>query len=163
MRLRLAVLHPSLVLKRLLQNLADAKAGNGRTKAERENDLDEAEIVKLITAYAKGESDGPASQVMQDLLDRASGDGEEDVQCGVCFEPSDSPVTLPLCGHSACRLCVLSHFAICEDESQQVRLLRCSQILTGQAVVSALQAGTSRRRRCARHPAGDADGGARSR
>ena len=84
MRLRQAVLHPTLVLKRLTDNLAEAK-GKAKTKAEREVEVDEGEIAKMIENYAKGE--GGNEKLIQEMLDRDDGVGEVQ-ECEICLDVS---------------------------------------------------------------------------
>lgn len=88
MRLRQAVLHPELVLKRLAHNLEEKKKTKGRSRADLDGDLDEESIKKLIGNYGKrGEESGAyQSQVLQDLLASQDADEEEAAECVICME-----------------------------------------------------------------------------
>lgn len=94
MRLRQAVLHPTLVLKRLTDNLAEAK-GKSKTKAEREVQVDEGEIAKMIQNYAKGEGGNEA--LIQEMLDRDEGVGEVQ-ECEICLDVSRASLLLSVRG-----------------------------------------------------------------
>lgn len=87
MRLRQAVLHPSLVLKRLSSNL-EANKGKDRTEEEEAADIDDEAIKKMITDYATA-GGAFAKSALDDIL---QGD-EEDViefvgQCMICLDVS---------------------------------------------------------------------------
>lgn len=73
MRLRQAVLHPSLVLKRLKENLEQNKKLKGRSSADKATDLDEQDIQELIEKYGGLEVDD-----------------EETRECAICFDVSFS-------------------------------------------------------------------------
>lgn len=81
MRLRQAVLHPSLVLKRLSQNLEANKKLKGRSASDRAGDIDEEAIKALISGYGKG---GGLDALLDD-------DDQQSQECAVCFD-----VSLPL-------------------------------------------------------------------
>jgi len=97
MRLRQAVLHPTLVLKRLKENLA-AK-GKARKAATDDDDdldlthgmLDDTAIQKLIERYsASKDGEGPDEKLLQELLEpKEEGDAvEDDSECMLCMEVS---------------------------------------------------------------------------
>ena len=98
MRLRQAVLHPTLVLKRLKENLA-AK-GKARKAADNDDDddldlthgmLDDTAIQKLIERYsASKDGSGPDEKLLQELLEpQEEGDAvENDSECMLCMEVS---------------------------------------------------------------------------
>lgn len=124
MRLRQAVLHPQLVLKRLAQNLAEKKKLKGRTQSDIDGELDEEGIKKLLDSYSgtdKEEEGGRRegaypSQVLQALLD---GDEEVD-ECVICFEALTSPVVLPKCFHKGCRECIEELLGQYEERGEDV-------------------------------------------
>ncbi|KAI5480346.1 hypothetical protein MNV49_000921 [Pseudohyphozyma bogoriensis] len=117
MRLRQAVLHPQLVLKRLAQNVAESKRKN-RTDAERAADLEDASIVKLITNYGGG-----SAQTVDELSQEV--EAEEEEECCICHDVAETPVYMPKCGHVACRECAMAHFAEQEERGEEPRCPRC--------------------------------------
>ena len=91
MRLRQAVLHPSLLLKRIAQNLAEAK-GKPKTDEEAAADAVEKGIQSLVEAYggmSKEETASLHSQTNELLATQV---------CAICFEVSLTPAR-PL-GHA---------------------------------------------------------------
>lgn len=124
MRLRQAVLHPQLVLKRLAQNLAEKKHAKARTQDDLDGDLDEEAIKKLLNSYSgtdgkegsQAEGGAYQSQVLQALLD---GEEEED-ECVICFEAVTSPVLLPKCLHKGCRDCIVALLGQYEERGEDV-------------------------------------------
>jgi DNA repair protein RAD5 len=91
-RLRQAVLHPTLVLKRLNLNIKEQRKAKGRSAEERAADQDLDSIKSLIDRYATGsgsqddrELSLASSQVMEELLEGGDDDASE---CLVCQEVS---------------------------------------------------------------------------
>ena len=88
MRLRQAVLHPSLVLKRLASNL-EANKGKDRTEEEEAGDLDDEAIKKLITDYATA-GGAYTKSALDDIL---QGDDADEIevagQCMICLDVCD--------------------------------------------------------------------------
>ncbi|GAA5863251.1 hypothetical protein JCM1840_002523 [Sporobolomyces johnsonii] len=129
MRLRQAVLHPTLVLKRLKENLA----AKGKTLTADDDDelalagdLDESAIQKLIERYSATKEGTYASGVLKELLEpKAEGEGGEG-ECMLCMEPVEIPVWLPRCWHSGCKGCVLQHFVDCQEAGEEPRCPVCS-------------------------------------
>ncbi|GAA6061262.1 hypothetical protein JCM10212_000703 [Sporobolomyces blumeae] len=133
MRLRQAVLHPTLVLKRLKENLAAKGVRRSLTDAELEVDLtsgelDEVGIRKMIENYASSKNGGAGSDALQELLaPKEEADPlDSDTECMLCLEPVEIPVYLPRCGHSGCKGCVLSHILDAQETGQEARCSACS-------------------------------------
>lgn len=86
MRLRQAVLHPTLVLSRLTSNI-EANKGKHRTEAEQEGDLDEESIKDLITGYTA--ANGADAKALLASLGKDD-DLEAEGQCMICLDVSRS-------------------------------------------------------------------------
>jgi DNA repair protein RAD5 len=96
MRLRQAVLHPTLVLKRLKENLA--AQGKSRKAADTDDleiatgDIDDYAIQKMIEKYSASKDGTFGDEVLEGLLEpKEEGDiVEDDSECILCFEVSVS-------------------------------------------------------------------------
>lgn len=90
MRLRQAVLHPHLVLKRLVSNLKANKAIKGRSALELQGDLDEDAIRKMIVGYGEDGDGSYAKGVLEGIL--GEGDDKDDEgeiePCMICMDVS---------------------------------------------------------------------------
>lgn len=80
-RLRQAVLHPLLVLKRLNMNIEAKKKIKGRSAAEKAGDVEDDTIKALLDDYAAGSD----SKDMEVLL-RGTAEQEEMEECLICHE-----------------------------------------------------------------------------
>lgn len=136
MRLRQAVLHPGLVLKRLSQNLAANKKLKGRTKAEKLADVEEEGIKLLIESY--GGRVQSSSKAGEGTVDDTEEDPVDD--CIICLEVSPdsrlwgrmlirvilqalvAPVQMTKCDHKACRECIEAVLAQYEEQGDEVSL-----------------------------------------
>ncbi|SCV70982.1 BQ2448_3744 [Microbotryum intermedium] len=118
MRLRQAVLHPSLVLKRLEANLRE------------KGDADERAIQQRIIKYLGSSSlaDAMLDEATNGVLEPAEEEEEGHTDCMVCGDLIAQPVWLPDCGHSGCRACVTQHFYNCEEKGEEPR---CPECLSG--------------------------------
>ncbi|GAA5974575.1 hypothetical protein JCM5350_001200 [Sporobolomyces pararoseus] len=148
MRLRQAVLHPTLVLKRLKENLATQ--GRRPITSNDSDDLeaqikegqriDDFAIQKMIEQYSRGK-DG-SDEVIEGLLEpKEEGDVvmDDDSECMVCFEPIEIPVFIPRCQHSGCKGCVLSHLLDAQENGQEPRCPVCSSGPLTEKEISTLQ------------------------
>ncbi|GAA6039077.1 hypothetical protein JCM8097_005308 [Rhodosporidiobolus ruineniae] len=143
MRLRQAVLHPSLVLKRLKEKLNEQgvkKRAASPSEPNGVDELDERDIQRMIERFTKGEDLGlsvgsggaggkakeVASQAIDDLLEVKDEDqvGEGD-ECPLCLEPFEIPIWMPRCGHSGCKGCVLSHLEDLQNAGEEPRCPIC--------------------------------------
>ncbi|TNY22091.1 SNF2 family N-terminal domain-containing protein [Rhodotorula diobovata] len=144
MRLRQAVLHPSLVLKRLKENLRAAGIKKRSALVVDDTDADEHEdvaIERLIERYMRGAKSGKeAERAIEELLQpKGEPDAEGEGECMLCMEPVEVPVWLPHCGHSGCKGCVLQHFADCQDAGEPARCPVCSAGPLSERELAALQ------------------------
>lgn len=95
MRLRQAVLHPTLVLKRLKENLA--AQGKPRKNADVSDlelataNMDDYTIQKMIEKYSAAKDGSFGDEVLEGLLEpKEEGDVvEDDSECMLCLEVSD--------------------------------------------------------------------------
>lgn len=92
----------------------------GRSSADREGDLDDEAIKKMITGYAGSVEGTDATQVVKGLLDAELEDEDLATDCMLCLDVAEAPVFLPGCMHSGCRDCVLAHFAAAEEAGDEV-------------------------------------------
>ncbi|KAK4698930.1 DNA repair protein RAD5, partial [Phenoliferia sp. Uapishka_3] len=120
MRLRQAVLHPSLVLKRLIQNLAASKKLKGKSKAENEADAEEEVIQKLIARFSESRLHGGGQVKVEQL----AGADEDAPQCLICFDPAEDPVYLP-CNHVGCKECIMGFLTDLEGAGDEMRCPDC--------------------------------------
>ncbi|KAL8292853.1 hypothetical protein RQP46_000547 [Phenoliferia psychrophenolica] len=123
MRLRQAVLHPSLVLKRLVQNLEASKKLTGKSKDEIQADVEEEVIRKLIARFTESRYHGGASQKAVDVLALAGADADAP-GCAICFDPAEDPAYLP-CDHVGCKECVMALLTELESNGEEVRCPVC--------------------------------------
>ncbi|GAA5823645.1 hypothetical protein JCM11251_000709 [Rhodosporidiobolus azoricus] len=153
-RLRQAVLHPSLVLKRLKENLAAKgvkRAAADDPELALAGALDERGIQSLIERWGKGEELGiesleegaivgvkmagggkekererRSSQV--EGVDDEMGDAkveEGDEDCPLCMEPFEIPTWMPGCQHVTCKGCVLAHLEDLQNAGEPGRCPVC--------------------------------------
>ncbi|BGP39099.1 DNA helicase rad5 [Rhodotorula kratochvilovae] len=143
MRLRQAVLHPSLVLKRLKENLR--LAGIKRTAIDDDapapaGEFEDVAIQRLIERYMRGAKSGKeAERAIEELLEPKGEADEGEGECMLCMEPVEVPVWLPHCGHSGCKGCVLQHFTECQDAGEPARCPVCSAGPLTERELAALQ------------------------
>ncbi|GAA6012072.1 hypothetical protein JCM10207_005118 [Rhodosporidiobolus poonsookiae] len=148
-RLRQAVLHPSLVLKKLKENLAaqgiklPASDDNAPLSASASGEMKEATIARLIERYTAGraiglvqqeEGEGGSGSGAREKVEMAIGAvldvdedpiGVDDGDCPLCMEPLEIPVWMPRCSHSACKGCVLSHLEDLQNAGEEPRCPIC--------------------------------------
>jgi DNA repair protein RAD5 len=140
MRLRQAVLHPSLLLKKLAQNLAESK-GKPKTDDEVIAEVAEKSIQSLVEAYGGISKDEVVNLLSQTAEPSLLG-------CCICFEvsppsfrvsqftrvgadpptysqPMETAVFLPDCKHHACKECLIDHFSALEEKGEEPRCPVC--------------------------------------
>lgn len=88
MRLRQAVLHPTLVLKRLVQNLATSKKEGGRSKADRALDAEDEAIKRLISRFSESRYQPGSAQNGSDELMLLDDEDEDVPECSLCLDVS---------------------------------------------------------------------------
>ncbi|KAF8514339.1 SNF2 family N-terminal domain-containing protein [Hysterangium stoloniferum] len=108
MRLRRAVLHPSLVQAKETAEVSKSDSSNGQV-----------DIDALIAKFTEGDGERDtlpntfAEGVLKGL-DEAAGE-----ECAVCLDLMDMPVLVPGCMHSCCKSCVLAFIASCEEKGEE--------------------------------------------
>ncbi|KPV77426.1 uncharacterized protein RHOBADRAFT_51281 [Rhodotorula graminis WP1] len=139
MRLRQAVLHPSLVLKRLKENLRAQGIKRAVVDSELADEHEDVAIERLIERYMRGAKSGKeAERAIEELLE-PKGEVEGEGECMLCMEPVEVPVWLPHCDHSGCKGCVLQHFVDCQDAGEPARCPVCSAGPLSERELAALQ------------------------
>ncbi|KAJ3556710.1 hypothetical protein NM688_g1873 [Phlebia brevispora] len=113
MRLRRAVLHPSLVLSTLGDEKIDSSHGQY------------VDINEMIQSFADADgSDGTSNAYLSEVLTHlGQEDGEE---CPICFDVMQSPMILPGCMHKCCKDCITAFLESCLEKGEQGRCPTCS-------------------------------------
>ncbi|GLB43501.1 putative HIRAN domain containing protein [Lyophyllum shimeji] len=114
MRLRRAVLHPSLVLT----------ADDERTLSpDGEGSIDVNDLIRRFTdaETAGGGKNTFAEEVLANLADA------EAEECPICLDVMETPMIIPGCMHQCCKDCILAHLATCDERGEQARCPTCSQ------------------------------------
>ncbi|KAF5385213.1 hypothetical protein D9615_001117 [Tricholomella constricta] len=116
MRLRRAVLHPSLVLTADDERVL-SPGGDGAV-----------DVNEMIRQFADNESVGEGSsnnsfaeEVLSNLADA------EAEECPICLDVMDTPMIIPGCMHQCCKDCILAHLSACHEKGEQSRCPTCSQ------------------------------------
>ncbi|KAG9222353.1 hypothetical protein CCMSSC00406_0002688 [Pleurotus cornucopiae] len=110
MRLRRAVLHPSLVLGNTEEITAD---GDGT--------VDKDELVQKLTEDESKAKNAFAEKVLAGLAD------EDEAECPICFDVMDVPTIIPVCMHKCCKDCIVGFLASCEEKGEVPRCPTCSR------------------------------------
>ncbi|KAK2461535.1 hypothetical protein APHAL10511_005998 [Amanita phalloides] len=113
MRLRRAVLHPSLVLSTRDGNAV--KTNNGVISVE--------DLVKRFANGKQLDEVAPNVFVEKVLSDLANDDCTE---CPICLDAMQVAVILPGCLHQCCKDCIVAFIANCEEKGEQTRCPTCS-------------------------------------
>ena len=125
MRLRRAVLHPSLVLSSDEDaGKATSTQGKGKKKDDGRVDVDE-----MIRAFTRGENTNTyAEGVLSGLSTPSQGsDGEEDVEeCAICLDGMERPMMFPACAHRCCRDCAVGYLAACAERGEDGKCPTCN-------------------------------------
>ncbi|KAG5643141.1 hypothetical protein DXG03_001531 [Asterophora parasitica] len=116
MRLRRAVLHPSLVLT--VDDESALSPGNDGA----------VDVNDLIRRFAENESAGEGStknafaeEVLSNLADAKA------EECPICLDVMETPMIIPKCMHQCCKDCILAHLSACEEKGEEGRCPTCSQ------------------------------------
>ncbi|KIJ52509.1 hypothetical protein M422DRAFT_202622 [Sphaerobolus stellatus SS14] len=109
MRLRRAVLHPSLVQ---IQAKEDSIEPN-----EKHGHVDINSLIAKFTEGVDDEAEPPSATFAEGVLSKLDeAYGEE---CAVCLDLMDQPVLIPDCLHSCCKSCVLAVLQCCEEKGEE--------------------------------------------
>ncbi|KAF4604775.1 DNA helicase rad5 [Pleurotus pulmonarius] len=109
MRLRRAVLHPSLVLGNTEEITAD---GDGT--------VDKDELVQKLSEDENKTKNAFAEKVLAGLAD------EDEAECPICFDVMEVPTIIPVCMHKCCKDCIVGFLATCEEKGDVPRCPTCS-------------------------------------
>ncbi|KAH9949377.1 SNF2 family N-terminal domain-containing protein [Amylocystis lapponica] len=113
MRLRRAVLHPSLVIS------------NVNNKSERTGDGAIA-LDTLIKRFSDGENAADDNKVFAEgVLASLGQDGN--VECPICFDVMQMPVIIPNCLHQCCKDCIVAYIESCRDKGEDGKCPTCSR------------------------------------
>ncbi|PSS29648.1 hypothetical protein PHLCEN_2v2796 [Hermanssonia centrifuga] len=112
MRLRRAVLHPSLVLSSIANEIKPEGSGS-------------VDVNAMIKSFVSGDSlDGKGNAFAKDVLNSLGQD--ENVECPICFDVMDSPMIIPGCLHKCCKDCIAAFLESCADKKEEGRCPICS-------------------------------------
>ncbi|KAF8913214.1 P-loop containing nucleoside triphosphate hydrolase protein [Gymnopilus junonius] len=114
MRLRRAVLHPSLVL---------TKNDERTLSPEGDDRLTVNELVERLAGNGQSPT-GTSSTFVENFI--ANLDVDDNADCPICFSEVENPVVVPGCMHQFCKDCIVSHIGICEGKKQQANCPTCS-------------------------------------
>lgn len=114
MRLRRAVLHPSLVI-----------TDEGRALSpDADGPIDVNDMIKRFAEggnTARGDNQTSfAEEVLANLADA------EAAECPICLDVMEIPMIIPGCLHQCCRDCILAFLATCEEKGEESRCPTCS-------------------------------------
>ncbi|KAK0233552.1 SNF2 family N-terminal domain-containing protein [Armillaria fumosa] len=113
MRLRRAVLHPSLVLSSE-EDRALSPSGDGFI-----------EIKDILGAFQEDEGSSSGSNIFaQNALANL---GEDTSECPICMDVMEKPMLVPECMHKCCKDCINMFIATCEEKGQEPGCPTCSR------------------------------------
>ncbi|KAK7058564.1 DNA helicase rad5 [Paramarasmius palmivorus] len=113
MKLRRAVLHPSLVLEEEGER-ALSPAGDGTV-----------DVNDLIKKFAE-DQDGDASNTFAETV-LANLHEDETAECPICLDVMDTPMVIPECMHQCCKDCITTYIATCEMKGEETKCPTCSR------------------------------------
>ncbi|KIY50627.1 hypothetical protein FISHEDRAFT_39163 [Fistulina hepatica ATCC 64428] len=115
MKLRRAVLHPSLVLVKTSDDAEKPAQGSG-----------EVDVDEMIKQFSSSEASGStqtatfAETVLAGLKDETMD------ECPICMDAMETPMLIPGCLHKSCKECIVAFLATCQARGQQTRCPLCS-------------------------------------
>ncbi|KAK0481797.1 P-loop containing nucleoside triphosphate hydrolase protein, partial [Armillaria novae-zelandiae] len=113
MRLRRAVLHPSLVLSHE-EDRALSPSGDGFI-----------EIKDILGAFQEDEESSSGSNI---FVQNALANLDEDTsECPICMDVMEKPMLVPECMHKCCKDCISMFIATCEEKGQEPGCPTCSR------------------------------------
>ncbi|KAI0684760.1 SNF2 family N-terminal domain-containing protein [Cytidiella melzeri] len=114
MRLRRAVLHPSLVI-----------SGTGAERAKISTSGGSVDIEDMIQQFLQGEnSSNPNSAFVEDVLNNLGAD--ENAECPICMDVMQYPMVIPGCLHQCCKDCITAFLSNLADKGEEGRCPTCS-------------------------------------
>ncbi|KIY73614.1 hypothetical protein CYLTODRAFT_416990 [Cylindrobasidium torrendii FP15055 ss-10] len=122
MRLRRAVLHPSLVLNHE-EERAMSPAGDGIV-----------DVQELLARLKGGNKDSSTSSqetestnvFASDVLSKLNNDDEDSAECPICLDVMERPVIVSECMHKTCKDCILMYVATREEKGQEPACPTCA-------------------------------------
>jgi DNA repair protein RAD5 len=133
MRLRQAVCHPMLVLKKAKKQVKEEADEEHEGESESVLGEHEEQVKKLIAAYQSGyntiegveeaATDGLTIEALEEVL-RNQEEDNEDKECPFCFEEKSETSYLP-CKHWGCKQCITEHLQMCENNSEEATCPTC--------------------------------------
>lgn len=114
MRLRRAVLHPSLVLSPE-EDRALSLCGDGF--------IDIKDILDAFQENDRGSASGSRVFAQNALANL----GEDASECPICMDVMDKPMIVPECMHQCCKDCITMFIATCEEKGQEPGCPTCSR------------------------------------
>ncbi|KAI0347968.1 hypothetical protein BDW22DRAFT_1319252 [Trametopsis cervina] len=113
MRLRRAVLHPSLVI---------SGAATGKRISTGDSAID---VDAMIQEFAQGENaSNTGSTFVEDMLNNLSGD--DNAECPICLDIMQVPMVIPGCLHQCCKDCITAFLATLADKGEEGRCPTCA-------------------------------------
>ncbi|KAI3622763.1 dna repair protein rad5 [Moniliophthora roreri] len=113
MKLRRAVLHPSLVLEEE-GGRALSPAGDGTI-----------DINDLIKKFAE-DQDGDATNTFAETV-LANLHEDDTKECPICLDVMETPMVIPECMHQCCKDCITTYVATCEMKGEETKCPTCSR------------------------------------
>ncbi|KAL0951754.1 hypothetical protein HGRIS_008426 [Hohenbuehelia grisea] len=110
MRLRRAVLHPSLVLGNQPEQ---SSSGDGV--------IDVDDLAKEFSSTDGDNTNTFATNALANLQD------DETSECPICLDVMEVPVVIPECMHKSCKDCIMSYLSTCIEKDEEPRCPTCSR------------------------------------
>ncbi|CAA7268072.1 unnamed protein product [Cyclocybe aegerita] len=114
MRLRRAVLHPTLVL---------IKDDERALSPEKDGRADVNDLIKRFAEDGQTTPDG-SNEFAENFM--ANLKGEDNADCPIYFNEMEVPMVVPRCMHQFCKDCIISHIGICEQRDQKPNCPTCN-------------------------------------
>ncbi|KAG7099770.1 hypothetical protein E1B28_001582 [Marasmius oreades] len=115
MKLRRAVLHPSLVLDE--GGRALSPTGDGT--------VDVNELIKKFSEDQSAGDDETSNVFAETVLVNLHED--ETAECPICLDVMDMPMVIPECMHQCCKDCIMMYIATCETKGEETKCPNCSR------------------------------------
>ncbi|KAJ8084639.1 DNA helicase rad5 [Marasmius tenuissimus] len=116
MKLRRAVLHPSLVLE---------EEGGRALSPTGDGTVDVNALIKKFSEDTEG-GDGESSNAFAETV-LANLHEDETAECPICLDVMDTPMVIPECMHQCCKDCITMYIATCETKGEETRCPSCSR------------------------------------
>ncbi|KAL0575237.1 DNA helicase rad5 [Marasmius crinis-equi] len=116
MKLRRAVLHPSLVLE---------EEGGRALSPTKDSTVDVNELIKKFSEEQDGEEGETSTTFAETVL--ANLHEDETAECPICLDVMDTPMVIPECMHQCCKDCITMYIATCETKGEETKCPSCSR------------------------------------